>query len=666
MFVELNLAKDICHQLDWQKIHPQKTYELLLELIKIERKTFLDQLGSKGSFESFITKNALRESYINQIWSMYSHINSVKFDKEWQTYYALALEAMDNFYLEQVLNKEYFLVINSLLENETDKNKKRVLELIKKNQLLSGVNLDAERKSRYVDLNNKLSNLSEKIRTNILLSTDSWSYKVENKADLDGLDVDFVDSCKVGDAWVFDLRESNYINILENLTSSAIRKDFFQAYKTRASDLWSDKSLDNSSNLLDILQFRQEKARLLGYDNYIELALETRCVESKDQIFELLADISKKTEKKALQEFADIESFAREKFEIQEVYPWDIAFLCEKFQAQQAGFSSKDYKKYFPLDRVLDGLKTIVSKLFNVEITEIKLPVWHKDVFCWQIVDLDNDVQACCYLDLFARSGKQSGAWMDDCRTRLKVEDKLQHPVAFLNCNFSANVSGQVTINHYDVVTLFHEFGHVLNHCLSSINLPYVAGISNIEWDAVEVASQLLERWCWTKEGLDLISHHKDTGSVLPDDMLLELKKSQKLLSATQMMRQLTFGEFDFAMHGTKVPKNYIEIYDIYMQIARANNKVPIWDNDRMPAAFGHIFAGGYASGYYSYLFSEIMAADIFTVFKQNGVLDQATGQRFKRAFLSQGAIKPALDLFKDFMHRAPVADALLFEKGIL
>ena len=666
MVRESKVAMDLCNRLSWQEVHPKKTFLLLSELIKIEEEEFLASLKNKVSFKGIIEKNAERELVVNQIWSMYSHINSVNFNKEWQDFYPKALEVVESFYLKQVLNKDYFNIINILLGLEKDIEKIRVLELIKRGQLLAGVDLDNDKKDKYIKLNQKLSSLSEKFRTNILLSTDNWSYQVDSKDKLEGLDKDFVDSFESNGVWVFDLRESNYLNILENLEDSFIRKEFFKAYKTRASSLWEDVALDNSQNMLDILTLRQEKANLLGYSNYIDLALQTRCAESKDQIKGLLVDISKKTEPKAIQEFESIKKFAHDSFGIKEVKPWDIAFICDKFKQQQTGFSNNDYKKYFLLDKVLDGLKVVVSRLFNLSIVTKDVSAWNDSVLCWQILDLDNDVQAVCYLDLFARSGKQSGAWMDECRVRLQTENKIYHPIAFLNCNFSSQMTGDVTINHSDVVTLFHEFGHVLNHCLSSINSPYIAGINNIEWDAVEVASQLLERWCWTKEGIDLISYNKDTGEALPSDMLYELNKLQSFLSATQMMRQLTFCEFDFAIHDNNVPDSSAEIYDIYLKIARSKNKVPTWVDDKMPASFGHIFSGGYAAGYYSYLFSEIMAADIFTVFRKNGVLDQKTGQRFKHTFLSQGAVKPSLDLFNDFMQRKPLVDSLLIEKGIL
>jgi oligopeptidase A len=592
MVIDSKVALDLCHSLAWQEVHPKTTFLLLSELIKIEEKEFLANLNNKISFKNIIEKNAERELVINQIWSMYSHINSVNFNKEWQEFYPKALEAIENFYLKEVLNKDYFNVVNILLDSEKDKEKIRVLQLIKRDQLLAGVNLNNDKKDKYVELNQKLSNLSEKFRTNVLLSTDNWSYKVDNIDKLVGLDKDFIDSFELNGVWVFDLRDSNYLNILENLKDPIIREDFFKAYKTRASSLWADHSLDNSQNMLDILTLRQEKSRLLGYSNYIDLALQTRCVESKGQIQELLADISKKTEPKAIEEFESIKKFAHDSFGIIEIKPWDVAFLCDKFKEQQTGFSNNDYKKYFLLDKVLDGLKIIVSRLFNLKIVTKDVSSWNESVLCWQILDLDNDVQAVCYLDLFARPGKQSGAWMDECRVRLRSENKTHHPIAFLNCNFSS-VTGDVTINHSDVVTLFHEFGHVLNHCLSSINSPYIAGINNIEWDAVEVASQLLERWCWTKEGVDLISYNKDTGDTLPSDMLYELNKLQSFLSATQMMRQLTFCEFDFAIHDNNLPENSAEIYDIYLKIARSKNKVPTWVDDKMPASFGHIFFRG-------------------------------------------------------------------------
>ncbi len=447
-----------------------------------------------------------------------------------------------------------------------------------------------------------------------------------------------------------------------------LRRELYEAYATRASDQGPHAGQwDNTEAMEQILALRHEQAQLLGFANYAERSLARKMARSTGEVMHFLTDLARRSRPQAQRELDALKSFARERHGMSELEAWDIGYYAEKLRQERYDISQEMLKPYFPETRVVPGMFAVVERLYGITITQVDgIDTWHPDVRFYEIRDHDGRLRGQFYLDLYARPKKRGGAWMDDCASRFFTDSIGQIPVAYLTCNFSPPVDGEPALfTHDEVETLFHEFGHGLHHLLTCIDYPAVAGISGVAWDAVELPSQFMENWCWEKEALDLISGHVQTGEPIPDALYRRMKEAKHFQSAMMMVRQLEFSLFDFRIHLEYDPSKGGRIYDILDQVREqvAVVRPPAWN--RFPHGFSHIFAGGYAAGYYSYKWAEVLSADAFSLFEERGIFDTEAGRAFLHEILEQGGSKDAMELFVAFRGREPEIEPLLRHSGI-
>jgi oligopeptidase A len=438
-----------------------------------------------------------------------------------------------------------------------------------------------------------------------------------------------------------------------------LRQELYKAFVTRASEQ-NDAQWDNSSIMREIMDLRQELAKLLDFDNYAELSVYQKMADSPDKVLEFLYDLAEKSKPFALAELKQVTEFAQQRDGLQDFSPADLWYYSEKVKQQQYAISQEELRPYFPLPQVIKGMFGIVQRLYGITIeAKTDVDVWHKDVTFYQVHDENGNLRGQFYLDPYARQKKRGGAWMDECVVRKKVDDKIQYPVAYLACNFTPPVDGQPSLlTHNEVTTLFHEFGHGLHHLLTQVDYSPISGINGVEWDAVELPSQFMEKWCGEKLGLDLFAKHFETGEALPDDLFHKLYAAKNFQAGLFMLRQLEFALFDLRLH-----KEYQADTDIQVLLNNVREQVsvlPAPEYNRFQHSFSHIFAGGYGAGYYSYKWAEVLAADAFSLFEEQGIFNRESGQAFMRNILEKGGSQGAMDLFVAFRGREPKVDALL------
>jgi oligopeptidase A len=452
--------------------------------------------------------------------------------------------------------------------------------------------------------------------------------------------------------------------------NSELRQEMYTAFSTRASDQGPNASeFDNSEIIDQLLALRHEVSNLLGFDTYADKSLATKMAENTQQVIGFLDQLAEKSHAQAQQDFAELTEFAQTEYGVSSLNPWDNAFYSEKLKQQKYSISDEALRPYFPEDRVLSGLFTTVNKLFGITVTEQKegIDTWHKDVRFFDIHDSENNYRGSFYLDLYAREKKRGGAWMDDCKGRALLADgSLQTPVAYLTCNFNQPIGDQAALfTHDEVITLFHEFGHGIHHMLTQVDEAAVSGINGVAWDAVELPSQFLENWCWEEEALQFISGHFETNEPLPKDMLDKMLAAKNFQSAMMMVRQIEFSLFDFRIHAEFNPETGAKVQEILDDVRDkvAVIKPPAFN--RFQHGFSHIFGGGYAAGYYSYKWAEVLSADAFAKFEEEGIFNPNTGEQFLNCILEKGGSAEPMELFKSFRGREPQIDALLRHSGI-
>ncbi|MCL4108218.1 UNVERIFIED_CONTAM: hypothetical protein GTU68_065246 [Idotea baltica] len=459
----------------------------------------------------------------------------------------------------------------------------------------------------------------------------------------------------------------SYYAVMSYADDRALREEMYRAYSTRASDQGGNKKLDNSLNLERILKLRQEKARLLGFENYSELSLDTKMADSPKQVLEFLGELAEKSLPFAKKEYAELKQFALDEVGIEDMQAWDVTYVSEKLKQQRYSISDEDLKPYFPVDNVLAGLFELVEKLYGVSIKQNKeQKSWHDDVRFYEIFDANGDLKARFYLDLYARQHKRGGAWMADFCSRFRTNDAVQTPVAFMTCNSAPPAGGKPALfTHDEVITLFHEFGHGLHHMMTQIEYLDISGISGVEWDAVELPSQFMENWCWQREALDMFAAHYETGEKIPDELFDKMKAAQHFQTAMGMVRQLEFSIFDMRLHMDTSIETAAQIQDILNSVRDSVSVVSPPPFNRFQHGFSHIFAGGYAAGYYSYKWAEVLSADAFARFEEEGLFNQEVGTSFLTEILEVGGSRPAIESFKAFRGREPTVDALLKHSGL-
>ena len=618
------------------------------------------------------------EDRLNKAWSPVNHLHSVLDSEALRAAYNACLPKLSAYSTElgqhEGLYRAYRQIADGAEYARLDPAQRKVIDDALRDFRLSGIALPPEQRARYKDIQQELAQLSAKFSENVLDATQAWTRHLTDEARLAGLP----DSARALarqtaqqrglDGWLLTLELPSYLPVLNYADDRELRREMYDAYCTRASDRGPNAGQwDNGPPMERILALRHELARLLGFRDYTEYSLATKMADSPDQVLAFLADLAGRARPQAQKELDELRDFARDQFGIGQLETWDIGYYSEKLRQHRYQLSQEELRPYFPITRVLPGLFAVAEKLFGVSILPLDgVEVWHPDVRAHEIVDAAGHRRGRFYLDLYARPHKRGGAWMDGCLARRLTDDGPRLPAAYMVCNFTPPVGDDpALLTHNDVITMFHEFGHGLHHLLTTVNYLPVAGIHGVEWDAVELPSQFLENWCWSREALALLAGHYRTGEPLPEELYRRMLAAKHFQAGIFMVRQLEFGLFDFRLHREFDPARGGRVLEVLDDVRRQVAVIVPPDYNRFANAFTHIFSGGYAAGYYSYKWAEVLSADAFSAFEENGIFDAATGERFRRSVLEVGGSRPALASFVEFRGREPEIEPLLRLSGI-
>jgi len=615
---------------------------------------------------------------LGRVWAPVRHLHAVASSDEIRAAYNRCLPLLSRFHTElsqhQGLYAAYREIANGPEYAQLDPVQRKAIDDALRDFRLAGVDQDEATRRRLADIEAELSELQSRFEEHVLDATQAWTRHVRNEVDLSGLGPEIRAMAREAalraglEGWLLTLEFPVYHGVMTSADDRALRREMYEAWTTRASDRGPHAGhWDNSATMSRIVCLRQEKAQLLGYGNFAELSLATRMVRTPDEVMRFLNDLAGRALPSARDEVDELRAFAVDRLGIDSLQPWDVPYVSEKLRQDRFAISDEQLKPYFPAPRVLDGLFAVVRRLYGVHIEPVEgVDTWHPDVRYYCITDADGAERGGFYLDLYARPDKRGGAWMDDCVTRMSLGGVTELPVAFLTCNLSPPVEDRPALfTHDEVLTLFHEFGHGLHHLLTRVDVPSLAGINGVEWDAVELPSQLMENWCWERESLDLIACHVDTGERLPEALFERLRASRDFHAALSLLRQVEFSLFDFRLHMEQEAPSPADIQALLENVRDSVTLIRPPEYNRFAHAFGHIFAGGYAAGYYSYKWAEVLSADAFDVFREHGFMDPATGAAFLHAFLERGASRPALESYRDFRGREPDPAALLRQSGL-
>ncbi|MFK3843394.1 oligopeptidase A [Serratia sp. NPDC087055] len=612
---------------------------------------------------------------LSRIWSPIGHLNSVKNSPELRAAYEQALPLLSEYGTWVGQHEGLYQAYRSLKEgaafNDLSAPQRKSVENALRDFELSGIGLSPEKQRRYGEIVARLSELGSTYSNNVLDATMGWSKLITDKAELSGLPESALAQAqaKEQDGWLLTLDMPSYLPVLTYGDNRALREEMYRAFATRASDQGPNAGKwDNSDVMAETLALRHELAQLLGFDSYADKSLATKMAENPEQVLGFLNDLAKRARPQAEQELAQLRAFAKQHYGVDELEAWDITYYGEKQKQHLFSISDEQLRPYFPEQRVVEGLFEVVKRIYGITAKERKdVDTWHPEVRFFDLFDASGELRGSFYLDLYARENKRGGAWMDDCVGSLrKANGELQKPVAYLTCNFNRPLGDKPALfTHNEVTTLFHEFGHGLHHMLTQIDTAGVSGISGVPWDAVELPSQFMENWCWEPEALAFISGHYQSGEPLPKEMLDKLLAAKNYQAALFILRQLEFGLFDFRMHAEYNPSRGAQILPTLAEVKKRVAVVPSPSWGRFPHAFSHIFAGGYAAGYYSYLWAEVLSADAYSRFEEEGIFNAETGKSFLDNILSRGGSEEPMELFKRFRGREPQLDAMLRHYGI-
>ncbi len=632
----------------------------------------------KLTWENFIDKIEEADDKISKVWAPIRHLNSVMNNHQIRKEYEKCLSLLTTHYGQVSQNKKLFLQYQKYFDEEKkDLNscqRKLILDILRGFKL-SGVHLDIKKRKQFRACKLKLAQLEAKFEQNILDSANSWFLNFKTKKFLEGLPQNAMDisgefaSSRNETGFTLSLDQPCYVSIMTYAKNRALRKKMYLAYASRASSNFPVKgSWDNTKVIEEILFLRQNMVNILGYSNYAEYSLETKMAKSCNDVIVFLNNLKDKALKKARQEITVLKRYAAKKLAIKNLQPWDLAFIAEKYKEENFGFSQEELKSYFTVENVIDGLFKLVKSLYGIKVKEKKTKdIWHTDVRLFEIYDKNKSLRGSFYFDLYARQNKRGGAWMDECvQRRLKKNGSIQSPVAFITCNSSPPTkTSPAFFNHYDVETLFHEFGHGLQHMLTKVDFAGISGISGVEWDAVELPSQFMENWCWEKKVLDTFAFHYQTKEKLPNILFEKLLSAKNYNSGIALIRQIEFSLFDFLLHMNKSSNKLRLADDVLRKVRKETSLMPINKNNKFQNSFAHIFSGGYAAGYYSYKWAEVLSADAFMAFKEKNLIDRKIGSKFMKKILEKGGSKPALELFVDFRGREPKIEPLINSLGL-
>ena len=623
------------------------------------------------SWDNFVKPLEKCEEKLSRAWSQISHLNSVMNNEPLRKAYNENLIKITKYYStlgqNEIIYKKFISLDKS--SEKFDAIQKKII----KNELLSfklaGVSLPKLKKNKFKNIKGELSKHCSKFEENVLDSVNDFSLIIKDKSKLKGIPKDILDMAKEKatnikkDGWLFTLDFPSYIPVLQYAENRELREQLYKAYSIKASELAVPK-FDNTKTIHHILKLRNDLSSLLNYQNFSVMALETRMAETPKEIIDFLQDLASKARPFAKKDMVDLNRIGKI-HEIDIPQAWDIAFLSEILKKEKFDFSDTEIKEYFPIDKVIEGLFSVVSKIYGLSFKKTSTEVWHKDVLFYEIYNQSNVLLGQFYLDLYARKNKRGGAWMDEAVSKYTFGDESALPIAFLTCNFTApSRNNSAYLNHDEIITLFHEFGHGLHHLLTEIDYYSVSGIKGVEWDAVELPSQFMENFCWEWSVIKNMTENIITKKKMPKSLFNKLLKSKNFQSGLQTLRQVEFSLFDIKLHNV----NYDNNHDFLGLLEEVRDEVavirpPKWN--RFSHSFSHIFAGGYAAGYYSYKWAEVLSADAYSMFEEEGILSKVIGEKFKREVLSKGGSRAALDSFIAFRGRPPTIDALLKHQGL-
>lgn len=661
----------------FSQIKPEHVLPAIKETLNNCRKTIESVLeqNSEYTWDNLIQPIDEMDEKFSRAWSPVSHLNSVKNSPELREAYEACLPLLSQYSTWVGQHKPLYNAYKQLKDSKHFENLSKAQKKVINNALrdfeLSGIGLADDKQKRYGEIVAKLSELSSQYSNNVLDATMGWSKLITNIEDLSGMPESALAAAKEQakakeqDGWLLTLDIPSYLPVMTYCDNRDLRFELYQAYNTRASDQGPNAGKwDNTEIIKQIISLRAELAQLLGFDTYADKSLATKMAETVTQVTAFLTDLATKAKPQGEKELAELKRYAYEYFGASDIKPWDIAYYSEKQKQHLYTINDEELRPYFPEDRVISGLFEVVRRIFGITAKQRHdVEVWAPEVKFYDLYNANGELKGSFYLDLYAREHKRGGAWMDDCIGKMRFADgHIQKPVAYLTCNFNRPIGDKPALfTHNEVTTLFHEFGHGLHHMLTEIDVSSVAGINGVPWDAVELPSQFLENWCWQPEALEFISGHYQTGEPLPQEMLEKMLDSKNFQAALFILRQLEFGLFDFKLHSEKTP----DILETLKQVREQVTVVPTVDWGRFPHAFSHIFAGGYAAGYYSYLWAEVLSADAFSRFEEEGIFNANTGNAFLDNILSQGGSDEPMTLFKNFRGREPQLEALLRHYGI-
>jgi oligopeptidase A len=617
---------------------------------------------------------------LRRAWGLVGHLNAVMNSPELREAYNAALPRITEYYTEIGQNEALFAKYKALAASPgfagLSEARRKVIENEVRDFRLSGAELPPERKQRYREISERLATLSSRFSDNVLDATNAFSHHESDRAALAGLPEDAIEAAAEAaraeglEGYRFTLQAPSYMPVMQYADDRNLREGMYRAYVTRASE-FGKPEWDNGPLIGEILALRHELAQLLGFADFTGLSLAAKMADSARQVDDFLRELAGKARPFALRDLAELRTFAAERLGLHDLQAWDLSYASEKLRVERYAFSDNEVKQYFPEPQVLPGMFRVVETIYGLSITERDAPKWHPDVRFFEVADRDGRPIGHFYLDLYARASKRGGAWMDDAIARRRVSGTVQLPLAYLTCNFPAPVpradgtARPALFTHDDVVTLFHEFGHGLHHLLTEVDELFVSGINGVEWDAVELPSQFMENFCWEWDVLKHLTRHVDTGETMPRALFDRMLAAKNFQGGLQTLRQVEFALFDMRIHAAATAEGGVAAQAVLEQVRREVSVLQPPGFNRFAHGFSHIFAGGYAAGYYSYKWAEVLSADAYSLFEERGVLNPEIGARFRDEVLARGGSRPAIESFVKFRGREPKIDALLRHGGM-
>ena len=666
----------------WTEIDLAKVTSQLDNLLSLNLNT-LDVLLKQPA--PFTWRNLLLpleelDDKLHQFWAPISHLHSVADSDYLREIYNQCLPKLTDYHMAISHNYQLYEAIQSIAASEEytqlNQAQKKVIQNNLRDFKLAGVALPKEQQERFTQLLKDLSQLSTKFEENVLDATKAWTKLITDPTALRGIPEITLHALEEAakkvnkEGWLLNLEPPNFIAVITYADSRELRQEIYTANVTRASDLGPQAGqFDNQQIMNTILEKRLEVAHLLGFENYAEESLAVKMAKSPEEVLAFLNKLQTAALPKAKQDIEQLKEFAKQHFNIEALQPWDLAYISEKLRQASYAISQEELRPYFPEYQVLNGLFTIIKRLYGMTIMSVpNADTWHPDARCYVITDESGELRSFVYIDLYARSNKRGGAWMDDCRVRRQKQNgEMQAPIAFVNCNFSGPAKDRPALfTHDEVITLFHEFGHALQHMLTKVDYADVSGINGIPWDAVELASQFFENWAWEHEAVNLIAEHYQSKEPLPEELYQKMIRAKNFQAAVQIVRQVEFALYDFRLHMEFDLNKNNQTQTILDEVRAKAQLLPVPAFNRFQNSFSHIFAGGYAAGYYSYHWAQVLASDAFELFKEQGIFNSDISHKFLSTILETGGSEEPMDLFIRFRGRPPEVEALLRDHGII